>query len=481
MRCRTILRPVLGAVAVLAVASPRTEAAKPDPTVVCQSGIAKASNVFARVKLAALQMCEDKKIAGKLPATTDCLTEPKTATKIQKALAALSLGVVKACGGKDKTCEVGGDDQPLAAIGWNVPKCPGLEDGTCANPIATCSDIATCLGCVGEKAVDQAIALYYGHLSQAAFGQNKLPLTKCQRAIGRESAKFFTAKSKALVACWQKRLKGKHSNPCPDPGDGKALPAIQKAEAKKVAAICKACGGKDKVCGGTDDISPASIGFVSQCSNLTVPAGPSCAKTISSLQDVVDCVDCVSEFKADCVDRIAVPLLASYPSECQGPQGPVCGNHIVEAGETCDDGNTVNGDACPSNCVIQSCNAISGTDRPVSVRFSVPPGSPVVEGITVLVDYPEGKVSIPGSGGSIPAGIITDLPGTGVPNDLDYALLEGIVSGSPIAPGKIFTIHFQNCSGASAPAVGDFSCTVTDSSDDLGNTVPGITCSVTIP
>jgi cysteine-rich repeat protein len=159
----------------------------------------------------------------------------------------------------------------------------------------------------------------------------------------------------------------------------------------------------------------------------------------------------------------------------------VCGNGVVEPGETCDDGNTLNGDACPANCRIESCTALPATDRAVSVRFAAPPGSPVVEGITVFVDYPEGKVSLPGSGGSLGTGAITDLAGTGVPNDLDYALIEGIVSGSPIALGKLFTIHFNDCSGATAPTAGNFSCAVTDSSDDLGNTVPGLTCSVTIP
>lgn len=31
----------------------------------------------------------------------------------------------------------------------------------------------------------------------------------------------------------------------------------------------------------------------------------------------------------------------------------VCGNEIVEAGETCDDGNIVNGDGCASNCQVE--------------------------------------------------------------------------------------------------------------------------------
>ena len=33
-----------------------------------------------------------------------------------------------------------------------------------------------------------------------------------------------------------------------------------------------------------------------------------------------------------------------------GPPAPVCGNGVVEAGEQCDDGNTMNGDGCSSTC-----------------------------------------------------------------------------------------------------------------------------------
>ncbi|OIO45645.1 MAG: hypothetical protein AUJ28_03865 [Parcubacteria group bacterium CG1_02_37_51] len=34
---------------------------------------------------------------------------------------------------------------------------------------------------------------------------------------------------------------------------------------------------------------------------------------------------------------------------------PVCGNHILEAGEECDDGNTVCDDGCSSACIIEFC------------------------------------------------------------------------------------------------------------------------------
>ena len=36
-----------------------------------------------------------------------------------------------------------------------------------------------------------------------------------------------------------------------------------------------------------------------------------------------------------------------------GPLVPVCGNTTVEAGEGCDDGNTVAGDGCAADCTLE--------------------------------------------------------------------------------------------------------------------------------
>jgi hypothetical protein len=108
---------------------------------------------------------------------------------------------------------------------------------------------------------------------------------------------------------------GDATGTCPA-ADGKAAGAIAKAESKKIAAICNACGGADKLCGGGDDFTPAQIGFATNCPDVTPPGAPSCAHTITTLQDVVDCVDCVTEFEVDCAISVAVPALTAYPTEC---------------------------------------------------------------------------------------------------------------------------------------------------------------------
>jgi cysteine-rich repeat protein len=157
-----------------------------------------------------------------------------------------------------------------------------------------------------------------------------------------------------------------------------------------------------------------------------------------------------------------------------------CGNGLVVAPETCDDGNTNNNDSCPADCIIDDCTPLGGTDRTISVTFS---GSDSVAGMTILLDYPEGKVSIPGSGGGVPSGIITDLPdgSFGNANDLDHALRELVAAGAAFPTGLLFRVHFEDCQAASAPSAGEFTCTVVSASDPDSQPVGGVTCAVTVP
>jgi hypothetical protein len=274
----------------------------------CRRAISKASAKFAQAKMKALQKCEDKVVNNSAPGPCP---DSKASGSIATAQGKLRDSVNKGCGGTDRSCGTGGDDVPLAAIGWSG-NCPNFESGSCNNAITSCDGINTCLLCVDEAAVDQAIDLYYGNLD---LGTTNSDVIKCQRSIGKETAKFFAKKSKALQKCEDQVTQGMIAGPCPD---GTAASKIATAESKKRGNICKACGGGDKVCGGTDDLSPAQIGFAANCPNVTVPGGPTCAHAITTVQDIVDCVDCVTEFKADCVNALAVPAQRSYPPECNG-------------------------------------------------------------------------------------------------------------------------------------------------------------------
>jgi cysteine-rich repeat protein len=163
----------------------------------------------------------------------------------------------------------------------------------------------------------------------------------------------------------------------------------------------------------------------------------------------------------------------------------LCGNNTVDPGETCDDGatNGTPGDACPANCVIAACTPVLGSSRTFTVTFT-PPAGKQVAGLTVFVDYPEGQVTIPGSGNqaSVVASI-SSLPrgAFGSPNDFDWALLEAVASASPFPSNRLFVITFEDCQCATPPEPADFTCTVTDASDQNGNVLDGVTCAVTSP
>ena len=263
----------------------------------CQRAILKASTKFALADMRALGRCEEGKLKGTFPPTTNCttLTFAKNELKLRSTIA-------KACGGDDDDCATAAGNDAPATLGW-PGACPDFEGLGCTNTIANCDDIASCLLCVHDKAIDQAIDLYYGQQTASSPGS---ALARCQIAIGKATAAFFAAKSRALAKCWDARHLGKHASDCPSPGDGKAAPAIAKAEAKKIAAINKACGG----------FTPATIGFVAQC-----PAVASCSAPITDLPSLIACVDCVTEFKVDCEVPLAVPTFAPYPAMCPGVSG----------------------------------------------------------------------------------------------------------------------------------------------------------------
>ena len=115
----------------------------------------------------------------------------------------------------------------------------------------------------------------------------------------------------------------------------------------------------------------------------------------------------------------------------------------------------------------------------MAVRFAAPEGA-AVAGLTLLLDYPETSVNLEGSGASVRAGAITDVPSGAVSgaNDLGNALRQTIGKAGPLVPGLLFKVHFQDCKGAPAARPRDFSCTVEQASDPQANALGGITCSV---
>lgn len=160
----------------------------------------------------------------------------------------------------------------------------------------------------------------------------------------------------------------------------------------------------------------------------------------------------------------------------------------MQTGETCDDGNHSDNDACPADCRIDACTPVTTTQRFVSVQFEPPLGA-LIAGMTVLVDYPEGKVDLPGNATTFPSGTISGVPtGSQISvNDLNFSGKGHAVrvtiagqSGNAISPGQIIRFKFNDCQGATAPTADQFLCTVITASDPFLNRVSGVRCFVVL-
>jgi len=161
-----------------------------------------------------------------------------------------------------------------------------------------------------------------------------------------------------------------------------------------------------------------------------------------------------------------------------------CGNGTVDFanGETCDDGNTDDGDSCPSNCRVVVCSP-SGSTVDVTVVFAPPVD---LSGITVFLDYPDTLVRIPGRFDAEMVGErITGTPENAALqyNDLNYALrtLFFTPDNSVIPASMLMTVTFDNCDGAPAPTAADFRCCVESATDTNSAAVEGALCAVEIP
>jgi hypothetical protein len=282
----------------------------------CQAAIVKASAAFVQARARALHKCEDKVVRGKFPPTTQCPGDARTGFAIAKAAEKMERAISRACGGSDRSCGTE-DDESLTEIGWDIGACPSFQGQACPAAITSCADISACLECISGAAVDQAIGLYYDALSESDPKQQR-ELNRCQAAIGKATTTYLATRSKVLAKCWDAVLEGRATAPCPSPGDGKAQSALDTAELKKSAAICKACGGDDATCGGGDDLVTAEIGFPASC-----PDVGSCSAGVTDVAGLVQCVDCVTDLDVDCSDLAAVPGLAAYPEACDPPPPPM--------------------------------------------------------------------------------------------------------------------------------------------------------------
>jgi hypothetical protein len=152
--------------------------------------------------------------------------------------------------------------------------------------------------------------------------------------------------------------------------------------------------------------------------------------------------------------------------------GGVCGNRVIEPGETCA--------SCAADCVIGPCSPVAPT-----IAFAVdlvPPIGEAPTSATVLLGYNSTRLSIPGTGSALsvrqrvlpPA----PLPQAFAVNDLDYAVR--VVISRNVALGHLFTATFDRCNGQPAPTLANLACTVEGCASG-GTPLEGCACSVRVP
>lgn len=412
----------------------------------CRQAIAKASAKFEAKKIKALQKCKDGVLKGKI--TPPC-PDAKATDKINKAATKLQDAIAK-------DCELA--DVALILPGGSCPRFATTdESGSCDVTVATVAELADCVECLSETNVDSMISFLFDGKIASSDGDT----LKCQRSTGKNGAKFFAKKRKALQKCADAVIKN-GSGTCPD---AKATEKINKAAAKLQEKLDKDCAGL-----GQDD-----FGGTCFCPAFDIPgAGPACGGPLHSLADLKACVECVMEHKADCLTSVSAPSLGALPTECV----PQCGDGAIDAGETCDDGNVLNGDSCPSDCTINPCNSPAGT---VTATINISGTTADLSALTVFFTYPDGEARLPGTGDDA-AARFTPTNGTAsvTPNDLDYGV-RVLLTDPFLALGyPPLTVDFDICNGATITD-SDFDCWVEFASDNTAAVLSGVTCTVDVP
>lgn len=138
--------------------------------------------------------------------------------------------------------------------------------------------------------------------------------------------------------------------------------------------------------------------------------------------------------------------------------------------------------AAPIAAADEPCTPRPGDRRSVVVSFAPPEGG-LVAGLTMIVDYPERKLSLPGTGTNVPKDAISGTPTGAVVGLNDFGNEVKIVLAAPgeIAPGKVVELAFEVCEGGETIAATDFTCRVLDAADPMANLVREVTCRVAVP
>ena len=156
-----------------------------------------------------------------------------------------------------------------------------------------------------------------------------------------------------------------------------------------------------------------------------------------------------------------------------GGSGAVCGNRVLEMGETCT--------SCPADCVVGPCNSPGAPTQAFIVDLIQPSGFQPTSA-TVELGYNSTVLNIPGTGTAttVRQRVVAPppVPQAFTPNDKDYALVVQETRLTPL--GQLYTVTFDRCAGAPVPTLADVSCTVMSCAQS-GAPVTGCRCAARLP
>jgi cysteine-rich repeat protein len=185
------------------------------------------------------------------------------------------------------------------------------------------------------------------------------------------------------------------------------------------------------------------------------------------------------------VDLDGQPRVNGPRVDCGADESSICGDHVVEPGEQCDDGNLTSGDGCDANCTVTACgngivtageqcddgNTVGGDCCGATCLFESP-GSPCDDGnpCTTTDGCNAGVcagVEAPSSGCvTASSGLLLVKDGTPVKRSLTWRWTHGTAStgdfGDPVSGGTSYALCvYERASGtphlllrADAPAGG---------------------------
>ncbi len=384
----------------------------------CLRTVLKETQGYAQKRANNLRKCNDALLKDGSAAAGCPVTDPKA-----KASGKIANDAAKAKAKIEKKC----DDAAQSGI-VNCPR------AACAASLSTAGDLADCVICNVDVMTDQIQDQIYGSIKDPNADKATF---NCQRTFGKELVKAYRKLSKIYQKCEDGIIKGKISS-CPD---SKSLDKISKT----ITSLNDKLSGKCPMAVQDDAVDD----FLA----LTRLGG------ISGSDERIDA---------------AAQVPAAFPVF-----GATCGDADIDPGETCDDGNLVEEDGtgpldtCPADCSIAACSPSGAGTATVSIAS---PGGEFITSATIVVNYDDTVLSIPGSGGGVS---VTGLNGFSVtPADADYALRAIVLDASlfGLDTGAVLEFDYDQCGGTAS--AGDFSCFVLDAADDSFAPVEGVTCSV---